>query len=172
MMIRYRWIGILVWACACGGDMNADRAGSAGAATATATDGSAEAGSESCVERTEIYADGTQFAYDEVKDLTIYANCAPSCGAAKGKDGFFLLQALPAGACTAEPPCARGVSLVCPCGEFGAVHGFRCICAAGRWSCTIAQMGGAICLSHAQDACSNVDGGAEAALLDAPEAQR
>ena len=147
-MIRYRWIGILQLAYACGGD-------SSGAASEMTTDGATEAASESCVARAETYPDGTLFAHEQVKDLTGYANCAPTCGAGKGKDGFALLQALPAGACTMEPACTRYVSLVCPCGEFGPVHGFVCICAGGQWSCTIAQIGGAIC-RPAADAC---DGG-------------
>lgn len=104
-------------------------------------------GSAGCVVRAESYKDNAQFEYKEVNNTIIYPRCVPTCGAAKNIDGFFYVEALPAGACTTEPACHMAASPTrCPCpGEKGAVHEYLCECASGRWKCTIAMMGEGVC---------------------------
>jgi hypothetical protein len=149
------WIPVLGFVIACEGSTVAvqssrdaganNRVAELGAESGADTDGAPQAGSAGCVVRTETYDDARQFAYAEVADLTVYPECVPTCGVARANVGY-VLQALPAGACAAEPVCEMPVQLACPCsGEDGPVNGYVCACVGGRWSCTVASQGLAVC---------------------------
>lgn len=74
--------------------------------------------------------------------------CTPRCGAENAKHttaGFYLLAALPSGACNDEPICTMGV--YDGCGHQGA----QCECVDGEWSCGIAMTARVACVDASAD---------------------
>jgi hypothetical protein len=110
-----------------------------------------------CATRSKRYTIDTRFPFQAVSDSDKpLAECIPSCGMQRERDGVLSIESLPAGACSTERPCDMGAYELCGCDDTqrGAVSNFRCSCKHGAWACAYIAQGAGICVCDVPDASS------------------
>lgn len=82
-----------------------------------------------------------------------HGRCTPRYGASTGRNGFYRVEDLPSGTCTASEPCDMAAEQVCGCPSIqGPVSSFRCTCTSGQWKCIVLAQGAGICPLECNDA--------------------